>query len=264
MPPQKPVEILLRKALAQRSALSNEDLNQLTRLLSKWRHGLITNTLVAERGNVVQTGPFAGLRFVGEVTEGCSAPRLLGCYEHELHPYVERLLLERWDAVLNVGCADGYYAVGLATRLPAVPVFAHDLNPLAQAACRAVAELNGVGDRVTVGGLFTPADFAAFADKKTWLLMDIEGAERELLDPVASPGLRAMTVVVECHDCFIPGLTDTLARRFADSHRVTRVEHRLAAPPLPDWLQRLGHLDQLLATWEWREGPTPWLVMEPL
>jgi hypothetical protein len=24
----------------------------------------------------------------------------------------------------------------------------------------------------------------------------------------------------------------------------------------------LAHLDQLLATWEWRSGPTPWLVMK--
>jgi hypothetical protein len=26
----------------------------------------------------------------------------------------------------------------------------------------------------------------------------------------------------------------------------------------------LSHLDQLLATWEWREQPTPWLVLEPV
>ena len=30
---------------------------------------------------------------------------------------------------------------------------------------------------------------------------------------------------------------------------------------VPPWFTRLGHLDQLLATWEWRSGPTPWLVM---
>lgn len=54
-----------------------------------------------------------------------------------------------------------------------------------------------------------------------------------------------------------------IARRFADSHTITRIDHALAAAPLPDWLQGLGHLDHLLATWEWRMGPTPWLVLEP-
>jgi hypothetical protein len=31
----------------------------------------------------------------------------------------------------------------------------------------------------------------------------------------------------------------------------------------PWWLKDLSHLDQLLAVWEWRAGPTPWLVMTP-
>jgi hypothetical protein len=30
---------------------------------------------------------------------------------------------------------------------------------------------------------------------------------------------------------------------------------------LPEFFQQLGHLDQLLAVWEWRTGPTPWAVM---
>jgi hypothetical protein len=28
-------------------------------------------------------------------------------------------------------------------------------------------------------------------------------------------------------------------------------------------MTRQGHLDQLLAVWEWRLRPTPWLVMTP-
>lgn len=257
------VESMLRQALAAKTELSNDDLNNLLRLLAKWRHALITNTLIAQQGNVVQAGPFAGLRFVGQTSEGCSAPRLLGCYEHELHSHLERLIGQPFEAVLNIGCADGYYAVGLAQRMPDVMVSAHDLNPVAQSGCRAVAELNGVADRVQVGGLFAGSDFAGFSGKKTWLVMDIEGAERELLDPQAFPTLLDMTVLVECHDCFVPGLSAEIARRFAVSHSIVRIENTLAATPLPAWMQGLGHLDHLLATWEWRMGPTPWLVMEP-
>jgi len=81
----------------------------------------------------------------------------LGCYEHELHPHVERLIGRTFDALLNIGCADGYYAVGLARRMPGAPVFAHDLNPKAQTGCREVAALNGVAERGQVGGLFEGA-----------------------------------------------------------------------------------------------------------
>ena len=64
---------------------------------------------------------------------------------------------QTFDALLNIGCADGYYAVGLAMRMPGVPVFAHDLNPKAQTGCREVAALNGVAERGQVGGLFEGA-----------------------------------------------------------------------------------------------------------
>lgn len=49
----------------------------------------------------------------------------------------------------------------------------------AETGCREVAVLNGVAERVQVGGLFQGADFAAYAGRKTWLVMDIEGGERE-------------------------------------------------------------------------------------
>lgn len=259
----KTVDGLLRQALQKSPEMGNRELEEMLRLLAKWRHQLIANTLIGRQGNSVQTGPFAGLRFIGQPSEGCSAPRLLGCYEHELHPHIQRLMAVDFETVLNIGCADGYYAVGLAMHMPKVRIFAHDINEIAQTSCREVAALNAVADRIEIGGLFQGTDFARFAGKKTWLIMDIEGGERELLDPLAYPALREMTVLVECHDCFISGITDEIARRFTPTHRVTRIDHALAAPQLPGWLQQLGHLDQLLATWEWRTGPTPWLVMEP-
>ena len=38
------------------------------------------------------------------------------------------------------------------------------------------------------------------------------------------------------------------------------LQRRLNQPP--GWFNQLAHLDQLLAVWEWRSGPTPWLVMK--
>ena len=262
MPLTQAVDRLLRQTMEASSELSGNDRRNMLRWLAKWRHAQLTRTLIARHGNVVQSGPFAGLRFTGQTSEGCTAPRLLGCYEHELHPHIERLIGRGFDALLNIGCADGYYAVGLATRMPGALVFAHDLEPEAQAGCREVAALNGVSDRVKVGGLFQGGDFAAYAGRNTWLVMDIEGAERELLDPVAYPALREMTVLVECHDCFVPGISRDIASRFT-SHTITRVDHGWPALQLPEWLRASSHLDQLLAVWEFRRGPTPWLIMEP-
>jgi hypothetical protein len=122
---------------------------------------------------------------------------------------------------------------------------------------------NKVSNRVEVSGLFTPADFAAYAQQNVLLMCDIEGAESELLDMQSSPHLKTMDIIVESHECLVNGVTQMLIDRFNTTHDITLVQddgqRHLHNPP--SWFINLAHLDQLLATWEWRSGPTPWLVM---
>ena len=148
--------------------------------------------------------------------------------------------------------------------MPTTRVLAFDLNPKAQAVCAALAVKNGVADRVSVGALFKPEDFAAYAGQKVLVLCDIEGAERDLLDPALAPALAGMDIIVESHDCLVPGMTRVLLERFSATHNITVVDDngQRSLHTAPVWFNNLAHLDQLLATWEWRSGPTPWLVMQ--
>lgn len=224
---------------------------------------LIQNTLLQKQGTSVMQGPLEGMDFLRESAEGSHIAKLLGCYEQPLQPFIEEAIQRGYPTILNIGCAEGYYAVGMARRMRNTQVLAHDLNPKAQQICAELARKNQVTDRVCVGGLFAPADFAAYAGQQVLVMCDIEGAERELLDPVRAPALCGMDIIVESHECLIPGVTQLLIDRFKGSHHITLVQddgqRRLDKPP--HWFLNLAHLDQLLATWEWRSGPTPWLVM---
>lgn len=239
-------------------------LNDALRLLSKWRSVLIQNTLLQQQGTLVMEGVLEGLDFLRNSAEGCHIAKLLGCYEQPLQPYIEAAIHARYEAILNIGCAEGYYAVGLARRMPSTKVLAYDLNPKAQEVCAELARKNGVDDRVSIGALFTPADFAAHADRNVLVLCDIEGAEQELLDPAAAPALQGTDIIVESHECLVSGITSVLLDRFSATHDITLVEdngqRRLSRAPA--WFNNLAHLDQLLAVWEWGSGPTPWLVMK--
>lgn len=241
----------------------NAYLSQALRLMSKWRSKLIANTLLQREGPVILNGPFAGMAYGREASEGSLAARLLGSYESELHPTIVQLASSGLEAVIDIGCAEGFYAVGLARLMPEVEVHAHDVDPKAREACAELARRNGVGDRVVVGGLFEGADFARFAGRRTLVFIDAEGAEDELLDPDAFPDLRDMTIIVETHEHERRGVIERLGRRFKPSHDIERIEQGPKTTPLPAWFSGLGHLDQLLAVWEWRVFPTPWLVMRP-
>lgn len=251
----------LRALLA--GAPSAGALNGALRLLAKWRATVIANTLVAQSGTVIGHGPFAGMDYATPASEGSRAARLIGAYEAALHPVIEAIVARADPLVIDVGSAEGYYAVGLARRMPGSTVWAHDADPRAQALCRDLAVRNGVADRVQVGGLLTHADLAVCATRPVTILCDIEGAEDDLLDPDAAPALRQAAILVEVHEGMRPGLTARLQGRFAESHRITRLDRRLDDTALPALAADWSDMDRLLALWEWRAGPTPWLWMEP-
>ena len=142
-------------------------------------------------------------------------------------------------------------------------VMAYDINLNAQRVCSELAKKNSVSDRVLISGLFTLDNLTSLDASSTLILCDIEGAEKELLDPQKSSALKCVDIIVESHECLIPGVTQLLINRFNESHEISLVrdngQRSLDAPP--QWFINLAHLDQLLATWEWRSGPTPWLVM---
>lgn len=236
-------------------------LNLALRHLAKWRAHLLENTLVARCGTEVLSGPFQGMAYPVRSSEGGRAPRLIGCYERSLAPVIERIVGHPYACVIDIGCAEGYYAVGLARAMPQAVVRAHDTDARARAACQALAAANGCAERVVIGAEFRKADFAICQNAETLVLCDIEGAEADLLNPTDAPGLRAADILVEVHEGMKPGLVDELIRRFEPSHSIQRIDRALDGSALPDWAETLGDLDRLLLLWEWRASPTPWLWM---
>lgn len=251
----------LAEDLADPALGNRQRLGKALPMLSRWRVTLIRDKLLQEYRGTVLAGPFAGLAGMTEVLEGCHVPKLLGSYERELHGVVERIVATPYDVVVNVGCAEGYYTVGLARRMPGARILAFDTNPEAQAACRRLAARNGIAERIAIGGTLAPADLARWPGARALVVCDIEGAEEELLDPAAQPALAAMDVLVECHDCFRPGLSLTIARRFQATHRIELYRPTLLPFDLPPEFARVSELDRMLALWEWRSGPTPWLFL---
>lgn len=239
------------------------DLEQTLRLLGRWRSQVLANTFIKEQGARIWSGPFAGMDYVAEATEGSLIARLLGTYESELHPHLAAIVAKGLDCVIDVGCAEGYYAVGMARLAPEVTVYAYDIEEKARLACAQLATKNGVAERVIIGGAFAPDGFEAFAGRRALVLVDAEGAEVDILQPELSPALGGMTVIVETHDVFRRGALATMVARFAATHDIVRVDQAPKTFTPPPWFGWLSHLDQLLAVWEWRAKPTPWLVMTP-
>jgi hypothetical protein len=188
-----------------------------------------TEAYVARHGTEVRHGPLAGLRYPGDATDDGTVylvAKLTGAYELELHEAIEAWKASAPAHVVDVGSAEGYYAVGLAKAIPGATVHAYDIDAGARERCAALGELNGVAERLRVGEACTAEDLERLPEDGVVLLCDAEGYERELLDPERVPRLAGWPLLVELHDFLDPSITTTIVERFAATHDVQLIEER--------------------------------------
>jgi len=179
---------------------------------------------------------------------------LLGAYEPQLHQPLEAAIKMQPKRIANVGSADGYYATGLALRIPGAVLHAYDLASTAREMTRETARINSVSEHMLVH--WRCRRFPAGLDL---LLCDIEGAEGELLD---AEKLSSTMVIVETHDHAVPGVTEVLINRFAPTNDVDVLESmEVEQTGLLDWLS-LREME--IALDDMRAGAEQcWLVMRP-
>jgi hypothetical protein len=184
----------------------------------------------------VLSGPFKGMRYGDFSYNSALIPKLLGTYEADLHGWVGEALGAGYDAVINIGCAEGYYAVGFAYANPGIDVVAFDTSSVALDMMSKLAALNGLQDRVRVADARTPAELESLLRRyrRPLLLVDIEGAEDELLDIRRAPSLKSADMIIETHDGYNFGVTRRLMERFWPTHRFEITGGREAEDqPLP-------------------------------
>lgn len=249
------------KKLAGSIGPSHERLAAMLQLLAYDRTGRIAQWLRTKYGGRVMHGPFKGMRMPFLPADGCDVPKLLGSYEQELHGLWRGYANKPIHHVINVGCAEGYYAIGLAMLLPTAQVIAIDVDAVARERCARTAEANGVAERITILE-DTKALHALAIHGRALAVVDIEGAEQDLLKPDWLPSDCSWDAVVELH-----GETDTiqstnnvewLQQRFAATHDISLILPNEIARSVPAELAPLEEIDRLLALWEWRREATPW------
>ena len=201
------------------------------------RNGLLDQVKkhLVEHGTAIQAGPFAGMVYPREsaLVRWC-VPKLLGSYELELHPFLNTLSKRKYDCVIDIGSAEGYYACGLA-RMFRVPVYAYDPEPYEKKFSAMMAECNGVSDLVKMADLFTEKEMKSFANQRALVICDCEGFEETLFRPETLEFARNWDLLIELHgtaDKTLPALAWPHATHIVAAERRTglRDEHRASYP----------------------------------
>lgn len=233
---------------------------------SIWPSRCARRTLQSVYGKAeVLGGPFRGMKYVSGAQGSVLIPKLLGIYEQELAGIIEQLGERNFANIYIIGAGEGYYAVGMAMKNPAAKVIAFEANESAHKLIKEVAERNGVDRRILIQGLCSDADMRSILPNSL-IIMDVEGAEKQLLDPEASDSLRSCTILFEAH--YPPEeMKAGILGRFGPSHEIERIDSAertwtdvCALPrPLVFYIRRnIGHwIDEM------RGGPMQWYLLTP-
>lgn len=235
--------------------LATRSRNQQARWLKE--HGVldVAQRFSASQGVSVLHGPFAGMKYPMEsIASRHSVPMLLGSYERELHDIINRALQRQYELMIDIGSAEGYYAVGFALKGQS-PVTTFDADARELELCRKMARLNGVDSRIHARRWCSRKELRALATgKRCFIMSDCEGYETQLFDTETAALLHQSDVLIETHgDSYEP-----LRQCFSETHAIqTLVASPRSASDYPE-LACLGD-DAHRAVAEYRPAGQQWL-----
>lgn len=230
----------------------------------------LSNLLSAKYDRTVQFGPLKGYRMPNESHWGGLArpSMLLGTYELEVVDVLMNCAESR-NIFIDVGAADGFFAVGLLVANAFEYSYAFEISSRGRDVIRKSAEINNCSDRVSINGKFDTEYVESnqtinFA--QAVILVDIEGAEFNLFDDKMIDLLREAIVIIELHDFhFEKGglLKDQLINRLNSKFDVRVITTGARQLPRSDFLDGMSDNERWLLCSEGRARRMEWLIASP-
>jgi hypothetical protein len=198
--------------------------DQSQRAIKQYTEAKLQKLLIADGPARILRGPFKGMVYPQNYTlQMEQIQKIIGSYESELHAVIELACTQKYADVVNIGAGEGYYAVGLAMRMPEVSMYAFEMDQQAAEACKQMAAANHVDHQFIFKGECNVDQLALleFNPKRKGLIVcDCEGCELEVLDPKRIPQLRYCDLLVEIHDLSPngPSSFEMMNSKFVETH----------------------------------------------
>ena len=232
----------------------------IARISTMFRVEYIASALVDQIGSVVLQGPFRGMKLVPVQIGSMLAPKILGTYETEIQHFFADM--SRCDRLVDVGSAEGYYAVGCPFAHPHLQTIAFDTSEKAHEICRTAATKNGVLDKIEFRTLCTPDELSELATARTLVLIDIDGGEVDLLCSLPAERFLHAEIIVEVHRVKMTTTEARIIPHFERTHKATIIRQKINDTAQFRFLENASSMERMLAVWEGRQNEA-WLHLKP-
>lgn len=215
-----------------------------------------------EYGLSVIGGPFAGLKYIPESAGSVLLLKLIGAYEAILHAVIREVKEQSFDTIIDIGCAEGYYLIGLGKNKPDAKLIGYDIDTEALSLTKKLADYNGLKNSLILDTDCTFEKLQANITSQTLLICDAEGFESQIINPELCLALRDVKLfIIETHDFAAPGVVAQLQQRLAATHAVETITFSMAKAsdyPFLDTITNKKHLYHLMR--ERGEQEQQWII----
>ena len=131
-----------------------------------------------------------------------------------------------YSDIVDIGCAEGYYAVCLSMVIPNSNICAYDVSNVARKQCREMFTLNSIDKSRYSIGEFCDSDrlTSLKLGEKVLIVSDCEGYEKTLFNFKVKDKLSCHDLLIEAHDCIDIEISTYLGQLFESTHNITIVE----------------------------------------
>ena len=228
------------------------------------------NNFINSIGTNIINGPFKGMKYISESVGSCHMPKILGIYENEIYPTLLNFLSNS-DLFVDIGAAEGYYAVGSAIKYPNLNVIAFEMDKTGRQYISNLKKRNNV-DNVEIRKKFSNVDFFSIqksAYNRITYLIDIEGEEINIFSKYHNH-FNNSYFIIEIHDRVSNEIESYLKRFYSNTHNTYIIPIKdksisdlsIKIPTLLKLFKNKLIYKHLLS--EWREYEQSFLVCEPI
>lgn len=221
-------------------------------------------------GGTVKYGPFKGLKLTNETWWGGLdlGSQCFGLYEKEILDILGAAPTSTEKVFVDIGAADGYYAIGMLHSGKAGKAICFEQSEHGRTTISKNFELNSSPGSLAVLGEASPSSLLNLSTEdlgNALVIIDIEGAEFDLLVPEVLHFLKHCTVIIEIHH-WIENFLNKYERFLVEANKYFSIEiikpvERFTST-IPE-LEQFTDVNRLLLTAEGRPCLMRFLQLSP-
>jgi precorrin-6B methylase 2 len=183
---------------------------------------IISNYLTLYKKNygfVVSAGLFKNLKYIQKAIGSEFLVKLIGCYEEEVQIEIEKLLkINNYNKLIDIGCAEGFYLVGIGHLFPKIDLVGYDIEEEALKLTKELYAKNKLKNKLKLEKKCTHMKLNKEINTDSLIICDCEGFEDYILN-TNKVNFKNSDLVVEIHKFENKNFINEIIKRFEKTHK---------------------------------------------